>query len=284
MLQNGVSHWYVCVKEGTKGGYRTLLGDCWGGRESIARQGVSQRYYRNIARYGVTKPPLLSVEMVYRNPKTDLTRGVSQKRPPSEAYRATGRVARNSITNNAILGSQHPSPNVKTFCKFEPQIWLEFITSRDAKSACFKGSRTSCREINFGIFLAKFWPEKITSRDGCFLPIYWDTKLLRGMLVTPTTHASQKLIPLQAENHRENSWCRHFYFSHSPSPLINSTFRSNTLHRVDFGSILVQFLVKNDQNRPKPDQKLTENRLKIDPLQDPDRRLPLRREEGLWLK
>ena len=49
---------------------------------------------------------------------------------------------------------QHPSPNVKTFCKFEPQIWLEIITSRDAKSACFKGSRTSCREIIFGIF----WP------------------------------------------------------------------------------------------------------------------------------
>ena len=52
------------------------------------------------------------------------------------------------------LGSQHPSPNEKTFCKFEPQIWLEFITSRDAKSACFQGSRTSCREIFFGIF----WP------------------------------------------------------------------------------------------------------------------------------
>ena len=43
---------------------------------------------------------------------------------------------------------------MKTFCKFEPQIWLEIITSRDAKSACFKGSRTSCREIIFGIF----WP------------------------------------------------------------------------------------------------------------------------------
>ena len=69
------------------------------------------------------------------------------------------------------MGSQHPSPNVKTFCKFEPQIWLEIITSRDAKSACFKGSRTSCREIIFGIFWPKFWPEKITSRDGCFLPI-----------------------------------------------------------------------------------------------------------------
>ena len=51
------------------------------------------------------------------------------------------------------MGSQHPSPNVKTFGKFEPQIWLEIITSRDAKSACFKGSRTSCREISFGIFL-----------------------------------------------------------------------------------------------------------------------------------
>ena len=69
------------------------------------------------------------------------------------------------------MGSQHPSPNVKTFCNFEPQIWLEIITSRDAKSACFKGSRTSCREIIFGIFWPKFWPEKITSRDGCFLPI-----------------------------------------------------------------------------------------------------------------
>ena len=52
------------------------------------------------------------------------------------------------------LGSQHPSPNVKFFCKFEPQIWLEIITSRDAKSACFEGSKTSCREIIFGIF----WP------------------------------------------------------------------------------------------------------------------------------
>ena len=54
-----------------------------------------------------------------------------------------------------VMGSQHPSPNVKkTLCNFEAQIWLEMITSRDAKSACFKGSRTSCREIIFGIF----WP------------------------------------------------------------------------------------------------------------------------------
>ena len=52
------------------------------------------------------------------------------------------------------MGSQHPSPNLKTFCKFEPQIWLEIIRSRDAESTCFTGSRTSCREIIFGIF----WP------------------------------------------------------------------------------------------------------------------------------
>ena len=36
--------------------------------------------------------------------KTDLTRGVSQKKLASEAYRATGGVARNSIANRAIVG------------------------------------------------------------------------------------------------------------------------------------------------------------------------------------
>ena len=65
------------------------------------------------------------------------------------------------LVRNTILGSQHPSPNVKTFCKFEPQIWLEIITSRDAKSACFKGSRTSCREIIFGIF----WRQILARKD-----------------------------------------------------------------------------------------------------------------------
>ena len=66
------------------------------------------------------------------------------------------------------MGSQHPSPNVKNLCNFETQIWPEMITSHDAKSACFKGSRTSCTEINSGIF-GKIWPEKTTSRDGCVL-------------------------------------------------------------------------------------------------------------------
>ena len=57
---------------------------------------------------------------------------------------------------NTAMGSQHPSPNVKNFPRFEPQIWPEIITSRDAESTCFKGSRTSCREIIFGIFGANF--------------------------------------------------------------------------------------------------------------------------------
>ena len=65
------------------------------------------------------------------------------------------------------MGSQHPSPNVKNLWTFETQIWLEMITSRDAKSACFEGSQTS--EIKSCVFFAKIWPKKMTSRDGCVL-------------------------------------------------------------------------------------------------------------------
>ena len=49
-------------------------------------------------------PPLLSVEVAYRNPKTGLTRRVSQKKLAPEAYGAIGGVARNSIANRAIVG------------------------------------------------------------------------------------------------------------------------------------------------------------------------------------
>ena len=45
---------------------------------------------------------------------------------------------------------------VKNLCTFEPQIWLEIITSRDAKSTCFKGSQTSCTEMLSGVFWPKF--------------------------------------------------------------------------------------------------------------------------------
>ena len=48
--------------------------------------------------------PLLSMRMNYRNPKTGLRRRVSQRKLASEAYRAKGGVARNSIANRALVG------------------------------------------------------------------------------------------------------------------------------------------------------------------------------------
>ena len=48
--------------------------------------------------------PLLSFKMAYRNPKTGLTRGVSQTKLASKAYRFTGGVAQNSIANRTIVG------------------------------------------------------------------------------------------------------------------------------------------------------------------------------------
>ena len=48
--------------------------------------------------------PTSFCKMAYRNPKTGLTRGVSQKKLASEAYRAIGGVARNSIANRVIVG------------------------------------------------------------------------------------------------------------------------------------------------------------------------------------
>ena len=67
-----------------------------------------------------------------------------------------------------FLGSQHPSTNVKNLCNFEPQIWLEIITSRDAKTSCFKGSQTSCIEKNSGFFFAKFGRKRLHHvMDAC---------------------------------------------------------------------------------------------------------------------
>ena len=48
----------------------------------------------------------------------------------------------------------------KILCEFEPQSWLEIITSRDAKSACFQGSQTSCTEIYFLAFFCQNLAEK----------------------------------------------------------------------------------------------------------------------------
>ena len=56
---------------------------------------------------------------------------------------------------NKLLGSQHPSPNVKNPLRIRAVNWLEIITSRDAKSACFEGSQTSCTEI-ISVFCQNF--------------------------------------------------------------------------------------------------------------------------------
>ena len=53
-----------------------------------------------------------------------------------------------TVEFDIIMDSQRPSPNLKkTLCNFEPQIWLEMITSRDAKNVCSNGSRMSCHVI-----------------------------------------------------------------------------------------------------------------------------------------
>ena len=43
--------------------------------------------------------------------------------------------------------------NAETLCTFEPQAWLEMITSHDAKSACSKGFKTSYNVIISSISL-----------------------------------------------------------------------------------------------------------------------------------
>ena len=98
---------------------------------------------------------------------------------PSQAVRGSCVDSRDSAEHEATriwphVGSQHPSQYVKTLRNFELRIWPKNITSRDAESTCFKGSRTSCDVQTFWHFLAKFWPEKITSRDGCVLTIMGD--------------------------------------------------------------------------------------------------------------
>ena len=72
----------------------------------IARQGWQypcRTVFPVVSQTIAATPPLLSLQMANRNPKTDLTRGVSQRKLASEAYRAIGGVARNSISNRAIV-------------------------------------------------------------------------------------------------------------------------------------------------------------------------------------
>ena len=52
----GIAQMCLCEAKCQRG-YRTILGECESPLTSIAQYGVSQRWYRNIARYGATKPP-----------------------------------------------------------------------------------------------------------------------------------------------------------------------------------------------------------------------------------
>ena len=61
---------------------------------------------------------------------------------------------------NKSMGSPHLWPNVKTIWNFEPQIRPEMITSHDAKSACFKGSRDVMWCDKFCFFLPIFGRQK----------------------------------------------------------------------------------------------------------------------------
>ena len=80
------------------------------------------------------------------------------------------------VSGSTPMGSQHPSPNVIISSQIRAQIWLEIITSRDAKSACFKGSRMSCREIIFGIFWPNFGQKRshhVTDASCRPYPMVW---------------------------------------------------------------------------------------------------------------
>ena len=76
-------------------------------------------------------PPLLPLKMAYRNSKTGLTRGVWQQKLASEAYRAIGGVARNTILDEKdtllirkkyLTCSQHVFFTFNNLLEFPPCI------------------------------------------------------------------------------------------------------------------------------------------------------------------
>ena len=104
------------------------------------------------------------------------------------------------------FGSQHPSPNVKNFLRFEAQIRLESITSRDAKSTCFKGSRTSCDVIILGRTPKGAYSSRGRSRH--LLETAFSEPLLRSLFRTLFTVKTHSRAPSQ--NPSENPLPRTF--------------------------------------------------------------------------
>ena len=64
--------------------------------------------------------------MAYRNPKTGLGGGGIAEKLASEAYRATGGIAWNSIANRATAGHEAPQP--KPSKPIPPQIVCQLVT------------------------------------------------------------------------------------------------------------------------------------------------------------
>ena len=62
--------------------------------------------------------------------------------------KATNRIAMDvrklsAKSDKKCLGNHHPSPNVRTLCNFESQIWPKITTSHDGKSTVSSGKTTS---------------------------------------------------------------------------------------------------------------------------------------------
>ena len=96
----------------------------------------------------------------------------------------------------------------------------EMITSRDAESACFEGSRTSCDLIIFGIFWAKFWPENMTSRDGCFLREENSMDQCRSRPKLSENFECHWSIPISGEIHMDQSLVHTFSWGNSYGPMV----------------------------------------------------------------
>ena len=137
-----------------------------------------QMWSSKASRIMVCFVPLKLIYVFDRRPKQSTDKPLSVSFPPH--FVAMGQQEINirfqlcdilvEVLEPLHMRGQRPSPDVKTLCNFEALIWLETITSRDAQSACFKGSRTSCDVINVGVFFGQVSAEeKITSRDGFFI-------------------------------------------------------------------------------------------------------------------
>ena len=105
--------------------------------------------------------------------------------PGPEGPESPNRKSRMSQKWPFFLGSQHPSPDVKNPREFRAEFWLEIITSRDAKSACSRGSKASCLWQFLALFLGIFCrrtSHHVMEASCWFLTRFWLFDNLFGLL------------------------------------------------------------------------------------------------------